>query len=142
MPDDDLTPVQRSVLLILMAEAREIPNAYLTNDRKLKLDKNLRDGLEKRGLIEVRKEKSGHVHLELAERGWRWCRDQSWEEVPPSPSHGGSAAYTILAGLRRYLAGNPARTVPDLFARLDAPLDLEARIRKAYLELAPARAGG
>jgi hypothetical protein len=154
MPGDDLTPVQRSVLLILMAEAREVPNAYLTNDLKLTLKKPARDGLRSRGLITERKH-SGRVYLELADQGWRWCREQAGAEVPPRAGHGGVAAYAILAGLQRYLSSHPALALPDLFTREEPPgagepaaagaaaatavmepTDLAARIRKAYQNLA------
>jgi len=160
MPGDDLTPVQRSVLLILMAEAREVPNAYLTKDLKLTLKKPARDGLRNRGLVTERKN-SGRVYLELADQGWRWCREQAGAEVPPRAGHGGAAAYAILAGLERYLDRHPALALPDLFTReetLEPPgarepdvagelaggsvtagaesADLAARIRKAYQNLA------
>lgn len=149
MPDDDLTPVQRSVLLVLMAEARQVPNAYLTSDRKLELAKARRDDLERRGLIKVEM-KGRRVFVDLTERGWRWCRELRPDEVPPHAGHGGSAAYTLLAGIQRYLDRHDL-SLPEFFSRLSepepsppeptedvtAPTDVEARIRKAYEELAP-----
>lgn len=142
MPDDDLTPVQRSVLLILMAEAHEVANAYLSNDRKLELKKQRRDNLESRGLINVRRE-GRTLFLELADRGWRWCREQDASDVPAGAGHGGSAAYTMLAGIQRYLDRHNL-SLPEFFARFDeqviagevAPADIEAQIRKAYQALA------
>jgi hypothetical protein len=145
MPEVKLTPVQRSVLLILMAEAREVPNAYLTNDRRLKLDRALRDRLERDELITVRRERR-QLFLELTDRGWRWCGDQDGTEVPTGAGHGGAAAYTMLAGLRRNLA-HLKISLTELFARYDdpelpvdvevvAPTGVEAQIRKAYQELA------
>jgi hypothetical protein len=149
MPDDDLTPVQRSVLLVLMAEAHTVANAYLTNDRKLKLERERRDDLEKRGLIKVTR-KGQLVFMELTERGWRWCGDQDGAEVPDRAGHGAAAAYAILAGLRRNLP-RLKLSLNELFARYDAaeqatghtvtggavgPTDVEAQIRKAYQRLA------
>jgi hypothetical protein len=145
MPDDDLTPVQRSVLLILMAEAREVPNAELTNRWKLKLEKRRRDELEKADLITVRRE-GRFFFLEIADRGWSWCRTQGEGEVPDRAGHGGAAAYAILAGIQRFL-NRSGPSLPEFFARPDelgaAPSaqvlgssDIEALVRKAYQELA------
>jgi hypothetical protein len=143
MPDDDLTPVQRSVLLILMAEAQEVANAHLTNTWKVELKKERRDDLAKRGLIKVRRERNRY-RLELDERGWFWCSEQNGAEVPRGMGHGGAAAFAMLAGLQRSLRHLGKATVPELFARLDEPVvagepvptDIEAQIRKAYQELA------
>jgi hypothetical protein len=143
MPDKGLTSVQRSVLMILMAEAREVPNATLTNQYRLKLDKKYRDDLEGRGQIKVRR--SGQpVFLELTEPGWLWCSEQDWAEVPAGSGHGSSAAYAILAGLLRNLHRLGKSTIPELFTRSDQPVaddavqptDVEAQVRKAYQELA------
>jgi hypothetical protein len=148
MLEINLTPVQRSVLLTLMAEAREVSNAYLTNDRRLRLDNKLRDRLERDGLITVRRDPRRRLFLELTERGWRWCADQDGAEVPAGAGHGGAAAYAILAGLRRNLS-RLKLSLPELFARYDEPeppveaamvppsTSVEAQIRKAYQELAP-----
>lgn len=148
MPDDDLTPVQRSVLLVLMAEAREVPNAYLTNDRKLDLKKERRDQLEERSLITVRRQ-GRLLFLELSERGARWCNEQRGDEVPPGAGHAGAAAYSMLAGIHRHLERHNLH-ISEFFSR-SAPVaagsgpatgeaepaaDIETRIRKAYHELA------
>jgi hypothetical protein len=143
MPKDDPTPQQRSVLLILMAEARELPNAHLTNHYRVELKKGLRDDLVRRGLIKVRLERS-RVHFELTERGWFWCSEEDGTEVPSGMGHGGAVAYAMLAGLQRNLRHLGRATVSELFARLDEPVvagepvptDIEAQIRKAYQELA------
>jgi hypothetical protein len=150
MSDDKLTPVQRSVLLILMAEAREVPNADLTNERKLELKKDRRDKLEQLKLIKVR-HKGARLFLELDDGGWRWCREQLGAEVPANAGHGGAAAYAILASIQRYLDRNNlsiqeffAQTAekepasePQITSSSISSADVEARIRKAYGELAP-----
>jgi hypothetical protein len=143
MPDDDLTPVQRSVLLILMAEAQEVANAHLTSTWKVELKKERRDDLAKRGLIKVRRERNRY-HIELDERGWFWCSEQNGAEIPRGMGHGGAAAYAMLAGLQRSLGHLGKATVPELFARLGespavgatASTDVEAQVRKAYQALA------
>jgi hypothetical protein len=145
MPDYDLTPVQRSVLLILMAEAREVPNADLKNNLKVDLKRERRDGLKDLDLIKVREEKR-RLFLELTDRGWAWCSDQDGLEVPAGMGHGGAAAYAMLAGLRRNLHRHGSATVPELFGRYGEPAlpvdegvvastDIESLIRKAYQEL-------
>ncbi|HET8658897.1 MAG TPA: hypothetical protein VFM55_07860 [Micromonosporaceae bacterium] len=122
-----------------MSEAREVANAYLTNNRKLELKADPRKKLVARGLINVRKE-GRFYFLELSERGWGWCREQLDAEVPPQAGHGGAAAYAILNGLRRFLDRQDL-SLADLFERPadaePATGDIEARIRKAYGELAP-----
>jgi hypothetical protein len=152
MPDHTLTPMQRSVLLILMAEARELPNADLTNVYGFKLEKGYRDRLERDDLIKVRKDERRRLFLELTEPGWRWCGDQDWSQVPAKSGPGLAAAYAILAGLQRNLPSIKLST-QELFARHDVsqreepapvgmvplaefPTDAEVQIRKAYGELA------
>lgn len=147
MPDD-LTPVEQSVLLILMAEAREVPNAYLTNERKVELKAPGRNKLKARGLIAVREEKR-RFYVELTDSGWRWCR-RDWPMAPAKTSSVGSALYAVMAGVCRYL-DQAGVSLGDVFAPQHAPAaeaagnemvsltsaDIEARIRKVYGALAP-----
>ncbi|GAA3452267.1 hypothetical protein [Dactylosporangium matsuzakiense] len=154
MSDKPLTPVQRSALLVLMAEGREVPNAFLTNVRKLELKKANRDDLFKRQMITVRK--AGQlVFLELDDRGWEWCEGQFAEDVetPPLGGHGSAAAYAIMASIGRAVTEKrQVRSLGDFFARIDAEAaapddddpetateadaDTETAIRTAYRRLA------
>jgi hypothetical protein len=145
MPDH-LTPVQRSVLLVLMAEAREVPNADLTNVWKLKLEQKHRENLRKLELIAVRTE-NRRLFLDLTANGSMWCQDQLAAELPARMGHAGAAAYALLAAIRRHLertgssltafvarSDEPLAAEPGLV--VTAPVDLQTLIRKAYLELA------
>jgi hypothetical protein len=145
MPDH-LTPVQRSVLLVLMAEAREVPNVDLTKVWKLKLEQKPRENLRKLELITVRTE-SRRLHLDLTGKGSQWCQDQLAAEPPAGMGHAGAAAYALLAAIRRHLertggsltafvarGDEPSATEPEQVTT--APVDLQTLIRKTYRELA------
>ena len=69
----DLTVTERSVLLVLMAESRPVPNPDLVAFGP-KLDKPERDKLNKLGLIESQRSGGRFVH-EPTDRGWRLCHD-------------------------------------------------------------------
>ncbi|QSB13059.1 hypothetical protein JQS43_15535 [Natronosporangium hydrolyticum] len=146
MSDEKLTLVQRSVLMILMAEAREVANSELTNHFRCELKKNFRERLVTAELISARRE-GQRYHLELTEAGWRWGRQQAEVPVPPGLGAGGGAAYALLANVQRGL-DRLGISLPEFFSRED-PLthspantsELAARARKAYQELVD-RPGG
>jgi hypothetical protein len=146
MSEKDLTPAQRSVLLILMAEGQEIPNALLTNHYGFKFDNKLRDDLKKREFVATRTEKN-RVYLALGNKGWDWCAEQFSATVPKSSGHGGAAAYALLASVLRYTQANRAN-LSEFFVRVESvdpepepaesrtTADVEARIRAAYAQAA------
>jgi len=138
MSEMDLTPAQRRALVILMAEAREVPNSYLTTVRKFDLKRPDRDRLKKDGLIRVNQErKGGPFSLELTEKGWQRAVAELGSSVPARAGSYGAALYAVLDKLGQYV--DRAKISPqDIFFAV--PEDVEARIRKAYGELAP-RAG-
>jgi len=138
MSEKELTSVQRCALVILMAEAREVPNAYLTTVRKFDLKRPDRDRLEKDGLISVNQErKGGPLSLELTEKGWERAVAELGSGVPARAGSYGAVLYAVLDKLGQYV--DRAKISPqDIFFAV--PEDVEARIRKAYGELAP-RAG-
>ncbi|MEV0562792.1 hypothetical protein [Dactylosporangium sp. NPDC050588] len=133
MPDKDLTPVQRSVLLVLMAEGRELANVELTGRYRLKLEKGQRDTLKRRELIRTRTE-NRRVYLELGDAGWTWCESQFSAEVPQGAGHGGAAAYALLASIWRYTQHQQVE-LSEFFVRIE-PVNLEDQIRQAYTKLA------
>lgn len=146
MSDDELTFVQRCALLILMAEAREVPNAYLTNVRKFDLKTSDRKALVGHGLISERQERKGRpVSMELTEKGWRRAVAELGHGVPARAGSGGAALYAVLAKLKQF-GDRSSISLQDIFfsvpadAGVSEPEDIEARVRKAYGELAP-RAG-
>lgn len=135
MSEKELTSVQRCALVILMAEAREVPNAHLTKVRKFDLRKPDRDRLEKDGLISVNQErKGGPLSLELTEKGWERAVAELGSDMPARAGSYGAALYAVLDKLGQYV--DRAKISPqDIFFAV--PEDVEARIRKAYGELAP-----
>lgn len=145
MSDDNLTFVQRCALVILMVEAREVPNTDLKNVRGLDLKKEYRDPLTKDGLIKVRQQrKGGPLSLELTDKGWRRAIAELGGDLPARAGSGGAALYAVLETVRHFL-DRSNMTAQEFFVAPDdvqdpTPPDIEARIRKAYGELAP-RAG-
>jgi hypothetical protein len=139
MSDEKLTLVQRCALLVLMAEARKVPNTHLTKVRDFDLDKKARDELVKAGLIQVdQPRKGGPVSIDLTDKGWRRAAAElGATDVPRqnAPRATRAALYATLDVIRRFL--DRSDLAPhEFFVALEQP-DLEARIRKAYWELAP-----
>ena len=135
---DELTFTEKSVLFILMAEAREIPNADLTNRYRTKLDLKSRDKLKRQGLIGVRKD-GRFLNLELTDLGWKRCLEEFGSPVPPGAGAGGAALYAVLGVLGRYLERTNTQHA-DLFAPAatnELTVDeIERRVRAAYDQLA------
>jgi hypothetical protein len=92
----DLTGTERAVLLVLMAEARPMPNPDLVALGP-KLDKPGRDKLNRLGLIESHRSGGRFVH-ELTDRGWRLCRDIFSDGAPVSRGVTERGASTGLSG--------------------------------------------
>jgi hypothetical protein len=145
---EELTGTEQAVLLVLMAEARPVRNPELVTLGP-KLEKDNRDRLNQRGLIETTTVDRVLVH-ELTDRGWRVCAKLIGTETPARSSGQGKALYTVLRGLRRHFDRDDLAP-GDVFLPLDDsppagdpdPLgdDTEAKVRAAYVRLA-ARAGG
>lgn len=138
MPDEKpVTFAMRCMLVILMAEARELPNARISA-RGLDLKKEYRDRLEKRGWITVRKVGRGYS-LELTEAGWAEAIAQLSADPPAGAGAGGAALYTVLNRLRGFLDRSELAAA-EFFAPAEvsapAETDLDVRIRKAYAEIA------
>ncbi|GIF68531.1 hypothetical protein Ais01nite_65660 [Asanoa ishikariensis] len=126
-----VTFAMRCMLVILMAEARELPNARIA-DRGLDLKKEYRDRLVSRGWITVRKVGRGYS-LELTEAGWAEAIGQLSADPPAGAGAGGAALYTVLNRLRGFLDRSDL-AASELFAPAES--DIDVRIRKAYAEIA------
>jgi hypothetical protein len=136
----DLTGTERSVLLVLMAEARPVPNPDLLALGP-KLDKPGRDKLNRLGLIESDRSGGRFVH-ELTDGGWRLCHDILAAGPPLRSTGPAKTLYTVLGALDRYLR-RADLSLADLFGSEDhepAPT-VEDRIVHAYASLTP-RPGG
>jgi hypothetical protein len=142
MSVSDLGILERSALLALMAEAREVPNPELSRRFGLDLNGAHRRRLNQLDLVSSRRDGRQYVH-ELTDKGWRWCADELTGTRPPRSFSAGGALYAVLAGLRRYL-DRSSLTLADVFgagaaapAVASAPAGVdEDRIRAAYRDLA------
>jgi hypothetical protein len=147
MSDEKLKLVETCALLILMSEAREVPNSYLTNDVRLELKAASRNRLVQLGLIEVRKE-GQRLFLNLTDRGWGQSLSAIGATPPPRAGAAGAAVYRLVGSLRNYL-GRSGFAAADFFAPAEPALpsrppvvqsigEIAELIRKAYGDLAKA----
>ncbi|MFF2083490.1 hypothetical protein ACFVVM_06920 [Nocardia sp. NPDC058176] len=125
MSDDRLTLTERSVLLVLLAEARELTNAELYAISGLKLDGKYRRNLNDLGLVNSPRINGAFVH-ELTDRGAVRCVAELGAERPDRSGPAGGALYAVLAGLGRYLADS-GHALADLF-----PPDIAGQVEAAY----------
>lgn len=129
---DELTGTEQAVLLVLMAEARPVPNPELSRLGP-ELRKDSRDNLNRKGLIESVQDRRVWVH-ELTDDGWALCRRLFGAEAPERSSGQGKALYTLLRGLQRYL--NRADLPPvEIFAPAEPETDVEI---EAEIQAVPA----
>lgn len=158
----DLTFVERTTLLVLMAESRPV---RLTELSALGsgLPVKPRNKLVGAGLISVEKIGPGMV-VELTDAGWARGSEEFGAEAPSQASRsGGKALYTLLRAMRRYFdrvgiepnevflpaqgeststepaSPKPAKEPDAADGRAVAPktdVDIETRIRSAYHRLA------
>jgi hypothetical protein len=101
MADDKLTPSETAMLLLLMAENREISNPELEKTYGVTLTGTSRKKLE-RELVESRKGLRGAYFFTLSEAGWARCND-GFDVGDVRPRAAGKALTAVLAGLQRYL---------------------------------------
>lgn len=97
----DLTFVERTTLLVLMAESRPVKLAELPNLASA-LGLKSRTKLANADLIRVEKVGRGMV-LDLTDAGWARGSEEFGADAPPSASNsGGKALYTLMRAMRRY----------------------------------------
>jgi hypothetical protein len=149
MADDNLKPSEAAMLLLLMAEAREIGNPELRDRYGVEITGESRRKLVDLKLVESRKGLRGAYFYQLSEEGWARCNENvDIGEVRPRAA--GHALTAVMAGLRRYLNRKGLRMshvyAPDTVAEPNAapagttlPDELEAEIRNAYHALADER---
>lgn len=132
MPEDRLTLSERCVLLVLMAEARELTNAELFAIAGIKLDGQYRRHLNELDLVVSTKVNRAFVH-ELTDRGAVWCAAELGRERPARSGYAGGALYAVLAGLRRHL-DDTGSALADIFQP-----DVQGQVATAYTELTQGR---
>jgi hypothetical protein len=128
MTEDRLTLSERCVLLVLMAEARELTNAELYAAAGIKLDGVHRRQLNELGLVTSTKVNRAFVH-ELTDSGAVWCAEELSRERPARSGSAGGALYAVLAALGRYLE-TTRRPLTDIFR-----VDVRSQVEAAYAEL-------
>ncbi|GAB3056232.1 hypothetical protein [Micromonospora schwarzwaldensis] len=142
MAGDELTASESAILVVLMAEAREVLNTELRDRYQLDVRKPQRDKLTRLHYIASRRSGSTYA-LQLDDKGWvRMQTDLDFT------LRGASALGAALAALQtnlreRVLARSGCATLAELFALTDvrAPAagpagSMEARVVSAYRALA------
>lgn len=128
MPDEQLSLSERCVLLVLMAEAREMTNADLHAVAGLKLDGKNRIHLNELKLVESVQVGRPYVHT-LTDEGALWCVDELSSARPTRSGSAGGALYAILRGLRRHL-DDTGHTLPEIFKA-----DVQSQVEAAYADI-------
>jgi hypothetical protein len=128
MPDERLALRERCVLLVLMAEARELTNADLKAVAGLKLDGKFRVRLNELGLVASEKVGRAYVHS-LGDAGALWCAEELTGTRPAGSGSAGGALYAILRGLRRHL-DDTGHTLPEIFKA-----DVQGQVEAAYADI-------
>ena len=134
---NELTGTEQAVLLVLMAEARPVPNPELERLGP-RLDKAGRERLNRLRLIDTTVVGRTNVH-ELRDEGWALCRSLIGADAPPRPSGQGKALYTLLKGLRRYFDREDLRPGEVFLPAEEADeqsVDVEQHLRDAYRRVA------
>ncbi|WP_328343968.1 hypothetical protein [Micromonospora sp. NBC_00421] len=144
MPGDDLTPSEAAILIVLMAEAREVPNTDLKKRYGVDVRKSYRDKLNRLGYLDSRREGNTFLH-QLGDKGW--IRVQADLNFQSSVGRILGGALTALqVNLRdRVMGRSDYQSFGEMFALTDvraaAPRSdrrgvLRTRIRQAYAALA------
>lgn len=136
---DNLTPSESALLIVLMAEAREISNPELDKRYGITLTGAMRTKLNDAGYVKSEKVGRSYVHV-LDDKGWdRMHKELNF--VSPRSRALGAALSALHDNLReRVLKGGAYQRFSEMFYRGAAASkedDLEVRIRKVYDSLAP-----
>jgi hypothetical protein len=125
MSADELTPVERGTLLVLMANGRPLKeSADLKAVYGLALKPNHRTKLQRLGLIETTTKPWTHV---LSEKGRQWAKEQL-SAPKPKGQMGMGPLYAVLHGLRRYIERHDY-TLSDVFSEAGKKTDTVAQDR-------------
>jgi hypothetical protein len=146
MTDDGLTPTESAILLLLMAEAREISNTELEERYKFTLTGQSRKKLNDLRYVATRKVGRAYVH-QLDDKGWVRVREGLALDSPRARALGAALSALHDNLCRRVLPRSGCHNLGELFSRgEDGPVEppaggddeapMEERIRKAYVSLA------
>ncbi|MGW5745404.1 hypothetical protein [Amycolatopsis sp. NPDC003861] len=140
MANDNLTPSDSAILVVLMAEARPMLNTELVARYGINVDKERRERLNRLQLVHSEKSHRTYSHV-LDDKGWTRVHEDLDVSTPRARAIGGALA-ALHANLRdRVLPRTGYHNLTELFSRTDiAPresaTDLEVRLRNAYVALA------
>lgn len=137
---DNLTPAESALLIVLMAEAREISNPELEERYRVTLTGKSRTKLNEAGYVRSEKIGRSFVHV-LDDSGWERVHHELNFDSPRAKALG-AALSALHDNLReRVLRDDAYRRFGEMFARAaetsPADDDLEARVRTAYDSIAP-----
>jgi hypothetical protein len=145
MPSDNLTPSEGAILLVLLAESREVSNSELSERFGMTLTGASREKLNALGYVDSRKEGRGFVHA-LSDAGWARCAEpMNFAKVRPLAL--GAALTVLVTAIHRDLERS-GRSLAMMFAPADdaapkqtipvaAQADLTEQIRLTYKQFAP-----
>jgi hypothetical protein len=142
MPDKRLSLPETALLIVLMAEAREIANPEIKERYGLTLDGKERRHLNELGLVDSWRAGRSFTHA-LTDDGWAWAANELEADRPPrGAGSAGGALYAVLGNLRRFLTRVDLQ-LADVFVQTAeaapvavAATDVESMVRAAYDDLA------
>lgn len=155
MADDDLTPSENALLIVLMAEARAISNPELAERYHVRLIGKRRRKLNRLGFVASERRGSPYFHY-LDDKGWVRAQEALDFDSPREARALGAALAALHGNLRdRVLARTNFTSFTEMFARNggeeqappveqpgpqgpEATSDLKERIRTGYTSLASA----
>ena len=118
MAGEELTPAENAILIVLMAEAREVLNTELTAAYGLDVRKASRDKLGRKQFVASRK--SGRTYaLQLDDKGWVHVQEELHFRSNGATAQA-AALSAVLGGLRdRVLDRSGCKSFAELFALND-----------------------
>jgi hypothetical protein len=118
MAGDELTPAENAILIVLMAEAREVLNTELDTVYGVNVRKESRDKFARTQLVASRK--SGRTFaLQLDDKGWVHVQEELNFRSNGSRAHA-AAVTALMGGLRdRVLERSGCKSLSELFALSD-----------------------
>jgi hypothetical protein len=141
MTNDALTPSESALLIVLMAEAREVSNPELKERYNIDLTGESRRKLNELRYVASHKVGRAFVH-QLDDQGWVRVHEELNFDSPRARALGAALA-ALHGNLRDRVLPRLDQSFGEMFSRADDVTvqeekgDLEERIREAYASLAP-----
>ena len=123
VPLPELTPIERSALLVLVAENRPLKEVDLFRTFGIRMKARHRETLKSLGLIETKLRPITHS---LTKSGWEWAQAQT-EAARPKGTSGQGALYALLSAVGRY-ARRHGFSLSEIFAEENVPSRFQAEV--------------